>query len=408
MTSKLNVQFLIINCGSSSLKYRIIKMPEELELASGEAQRVGLKTDKQAVIIHNQYDEKSIRIETDMPSHDIAFEKILQLLETKNKKNSKIYFDAFAHRYVHPGNLYKKNIIVREQDIELLSKTMSYAPIHNPTSFKLIQLCHTNYKQIPQYIVFDTTFHKTIPNNQKIYGIPEKWTKKYDLKKVGFHGISHQYVMETTCNYLKKPKNTLKMISCHLGTGGASICAIDKGVSVNSSMGFTPLEGLIMNTRCGDIDLGAVLYLMFHHAISTEEMEKILNKQSGVLSVFESSSDLRDAIQKYSNTKKAKEIVDMYVRRIKKYIGYYMLQLQKTDVLIFTDTLGVEEPFIRKLVCNNMDVFNIDIDNVKNDENKEGILDISAKNSQSKILVIPTNEEVLMAREAWRIASKCK
>ncbi len=392
---------LALNCGSSSLKYRLVLMPDNQELISGEVERVGIKTQKKALIRHKLFG-KTRSIKREIADHGQAFDHVVKLIKQDALINKKIRIDMLAHRYVHPGNLISDTAKITPRLINKLSKTLEFAPIHNPVIFRMITQCIGNYPRIPQYVVFDTSFHKTIPASLATYGLPRDLTRKYHLKKMGFHGISHKYVMHKACEFLKVKENTRKIISCHLGTGGASVCAIDKGKSINNSMGFTPLEGLIMNTRCGDVDLGLVFYVMFKENYSAQIIDKTLNKKSGLFGLFGSSSDLRDIIEKVAKEPRAKVAFNMYIKRIKKYIGFYSLLLKKADVLIFTDSIGVDSLLVREKVVQGFEFFGMRMDKDKNDSYSCGIKDISGKNSQTKILVIPTNEELMIAREAYK------
>lgn len=396
-----NINILVLNCGSSSLKYKVISIPQEKELVHGEAERVGIKTQGVSSIIHTACGRKRV-IETQLSDHTAALSKALELISDDTKKNKSIKFDIIAHRYVHPGKFFIKTTKVNKSVLEKLGETLPLAAIHNPISYKLIEFCHNRYASVNQYVVFDTVFHRTIPPEFSTYALPAKLTKKYGLKKAGFHGISHRYVMEEACRFLGRDKDTQRIISCHLGTGGSSICAILNGKSINNSMGFTPLEGLMMNTRCGDIDPGLVFYIMFKEFIPPDETEKILNKKSGILGVFNVSSDLRDVVNDMPGDKQAKMVFDMYVRRVKKYIGFYSLILKKADILVFTDSLGVELPVLRESICSDLDFLGVNIDKKVNAGYRKGICDISSRGSGTRVLVIPSNEEIMIAREAHK------
>jgi len=283
-----------------------------------------------------------------------------------------------------------------------LKETLPLAPIHNPISCKLIEFCHNDYPEIKQFVVFDTAFHKTIPPEFATYALPLKIIRKYHIRKIGFHGISHRYVMEEACRFLKKNKTLQKIISCHLGTGGSSVTAIEGGRSINNSMGFTPLEGLMMNTRCGDIDPGIVFYIMSKERFSPGEAEKILNNKSGILGVLNSSSDLRDAIGDMDKNPRAKMAFDMYARRVKSYISFYSLILKKADILIFTDSLGTGSPVVRQAICEGLEFLGIRLDKEKNAGYGGGVSDISSRESETKVLVVPTDEEIMIARESYK------
>ncbi len=399
------MNILVLNCGSSSLKYKIIRMPDEQEIITGEAERVGIKTAEISTITHYTYTEKRI-VKVKISNHIEALQKALELINEDHVKDNTVFYNCFAHRYVNAGIYFQKSSRINPDDLTKLKSTFGIAPLHNPICFQLIEYCNNEYSDIPQYIVTDNAFHSTIPKDLATYALPLSLIKKYNLKRMGYHGISHKYVMEESFKYLGKDPETLKIISCHLGTGGSSICAIKYGKSINSSMGFTPLEGLIMNTRSGDVDLGLIFYMMYNNKLSSQETEKIFNKQSGILSIFRKSSDLRDAIENMASDKLGERALDMYIRRIKKYIGYYVVLLQKADVLIFTDSLGVGVPVIRNMVCKGLEFFGIKIDPALSNNYKDGIADISYNDSETRILIIPNDEELMIARDAYQGMSK--
>ncbi|MFA6142523.1 MAG: acetate/propionate family kinase [Candidatus Omnitrophota bacterium] len=401
MKSKRQINILVLNCGSSSLKYKIIRMPDGVEIVRGEAERVGTKSQETPVITHFVFGKKIV-VETSLADHSAALKKVLELITGDVKKNKDVRFDIFAHRYVHPGTFFTKTTKVDKVVLRKLKETLPLAAIHNPIIYKLIEFCSREYAKIGQFVVFDTAFHKTIPPEFATYALPLKVMKKYHIRKIGFHGISHKYVMEEACKFLDKDKSFQKIISCHLGTGGSSICAISNGKSINNSMGFTPLEGLMMNTRCGDIDPGAVFYIMFKERFSSEETESILNNKSGILGIFNSSSDLRDVIKNMGKDSHAKMTFNMYVRRVRTYIAFYALILKKSDILIFTDSLGTGSDILRESICKDMGFLGIDLDGEKNKKYKNGISDLSSPVSETKVLVIPTDEENMIAKEAYK------
>ncbi|MCK9430636.1 MAG: acetate/propionate family kinase [Candidatus Omnitrophica bacterium] len=401
MKSKQSTNILVLNCGSSSLKYKIIRMPGGVEIVRGEAERVGAKTQGKSIVRHFVFGKKRV-VEASLGDHSAALKKALELIADDAKKNKEIKFDVFAHRYVHPGTFFSKTVKVDKVVLRKLKDTLPLAAIHNPIIYKLIEFCYQEYPDIGQFVVFDTVFHKTILPEFSTYALPRKIIKKYHIRKIGFHGISHKYVMEEACKFLKKDKSLQRIISCHLGTGGSSVCAIRNGKSINNSMGFTPLEGLMMNTRCGDIDPGAVFYIMFKERFSSEETEGMLNNKSGILGIFNSSSDLRDVIRDMDKDKQAKMTFNMYVRRVRAYIAFYALILKKTDILIFTDSLGIGSSVLRESICKNMEFLGVKLDEEKNRKYSQGISDLSSLCSESKILVIPTDEENMIAKEAYK------
>ena len=405
MRYKKQINILVLNCGSSSLKYKILRMPDGEEIVRGEAERVGPKTQGASRVTHFVLGRKRV-VEAPLADHSAALKKALELIAEDAKKNKAIRFDIFAHRYVHPGTVFTRTTKVDKGVLRRLKETLPLAAIHNPIIYGLIDFCYQAYADIAQFVVFDTAFHKTIPPEFGTYALPLKVIKKYHIRKIGFHGISHRYVMEAACKFLGKDSSYQRIISCHLGTGGSSVCAINNGKSINSSMGFTPLEGLMMNTRCGDIDPGAVFYIMFKERFSPEETENILNNKSGILGIFNSSSDLRDVIKDIDTDKQARMTFDMYVRRARTYISFYSLILKKSDILIFTDSLGIGSPVLRESICKNMGFLGIDLDKEKNEAYGSGISDVSSPDSETRILVVPTDEENMIAKEAYKEFTK--
>ncbi|MEI7905603.1 MAG: acetate kinase, partial [Candidatus Firestonebacteria bacterium] len=297
MTSKDKLNILVFNPGSSSVKYRLIKMPEEKDLITGEAERVGIKTQGESFISHTLRGKKKT-LKAYMPDHASAFREIMKTLEADTKNDPDLKVGAFAHRYVHPGKLYNKTIKLDRQELKDLKSTFDLAPLHNPVSHSFMEFCGNYPGEVPQYAVFDTAFHAKMPPENYTYAIPEKLALKHGIRRVGFHGISHEFVTAEACKFLKREYRLQKIISCHLGTGGASIAAIRDGSSISNTMGFTPLEGLVMNTRSGDLDISALLHLMDFNNYSIKQADEALNKKSGVLGAYGLSSDLRDVIKK--------------------------------------------------------------------------------------------------------------
>jgi acetate kinase len=397
----LSCRILVLNCGSSSLKYRLYSMPDETELAYGEAERVGIRTANKAFVSHHALG-RSVTFEADIPDHAAALSVVADLVREDFPANGAPSFGCIGHRYVHPGSLFTKTVRVTKDVYERLGRTLSLAPIHNPVIYRLVGALAESEPGIDQYLVFDTSFHRTIPDSLFTYAIPYDLASKLGIRKIGFHGISHQYVMEEACRFLGVKPDTQRVVSCHIGTGGASVCAIERGRSINSSMGFTPLEGLVMNTRSGDVDIGVVLQSMRTRGYSADDMEKILNNKSGLLGLWQSSSDLRDLIPHLDTDTGARRVFDLYVGRIRKYLCYNLLLLKKADIIIFTDTLGAGVPVLREKVCSGLGFLGVGLDPVKNKSPQKGIVDMTGDGSETKVLVVPTNEEVLIARETYR------
>jgi len=396
-----NANIMVLNCGSSSLKYKVLRMPGEIELVAGEAERVGIKTQAEPFVTHRVLG-KSRTVTAKMPDHASAFRKALELIAEDTKEHPEVAVTAFGHRFVHPWTFFDKTTLVDAGAYEKLKKTLPLAPIHNPISYSLIEICHNEYPQIPQFVIFDTAFHTPIPEELRAYALPKRIVKKHGLRKYGFHGISYQFVTTEACRFLGRPYESQKIIGCHLGTGGSSVCGVRDGKSVMTSLGFTPLEGLIMNTRSGDLDLGLMFYLMFRENLSCDAIETLLNKKSGLLGLFGDSSDMRDVVKKRDTDPRAAFALSMYARRVKKYIGYAGLLLERPDILLFTDTLGVGLPVVREEICRGLEYLGISLDKAKNDGYAGGVVDISQEGSETRILVIPTDEEIMIARETYQ------
>jgi acetate kinase len=399
------MNILVLNCGSSSLKYRLIRMPQEVELISGEAQKVGVCSAEGGKIIHCA-EGKTVVHQCQMPDHDAAFRSVRDLIVRSALIDRKYSVDVLAHRYVHPGHHFNSTVRIDESSMARLEKTLPLAPIHNPMTYSLIKSCSEQMPDVPQYVVFDTSFHRNMPPEHYTYALPRDIARRMHLRRIGFHGISHEFVMQEACSFLGRDASTQRIISCHLGTGGGSVCAIENGKSVYSSMGFTPLEGLVMNTRCGDVDPALLFYGMAVDSADHDRALMLLNKKSGTVSLAGFSADMREVLPKIGEDRRAAAAADLYVRRVKRYIGFYLLLLKKTDILIFTDTLGVESPYLRAQICKQMQWAGICINNAKNGAYDNGIADISTTGSQTRILVIPTNEECLIARETYRVAHR--
>ncbi|OGV54553.1 MAG: hypothetical protein A2X45_10090 [Lentisphaerae bacterium GWF2_50_93] len=398
------MKIIVVNCGSSSLKYRIISMPEEKEIAGGEAQRIGPKTAEPSRIIH-RVGEKTETHLVEMRNHAEALEEVRKLLS----RDSSIAPDAFGHRVVHGGGIFSSAAQITAGSARDLEKIKHLAPIHNPPAMEVIYACEKAYPGLPSVAVFDTAFHATIPDFASTYCIPREITEKLKIRKFGFHGTSHQFVAEEAARIMKRPFNEFSAVSCHLGSGGASICAIVNGKSVDNTMGYSPLQGLVMSTRCGDLDPALTLNLLQHFIGSTTDVERLLNTRSGVLGMSGSSADIRDILsmnRKSSGNTRSHHTAEAYLWRIKKYIGSYLAVVGKPDALIFTDTIGETIPQVRWAVCSDMEYFGLKIDAGKNDHADVLPSDVSHKDSSIKILVVATNEELAIARRTYGLLSE--
>lgn len=397
------MNILVLNCGSSSLKYRLISMPAETELAGGEAQRVGPPTAKPSRIIHRVPGQAPQTHIVPMRNHATAFEHVMRLLE----QNTGRIPDAVGHRIVHDGGLFRAHTVLDDSTTAKLETVNDMAPLHNPPAVNLAKACRKLYPDLPQVAVFDTVFHATIPEYAYTYAIPSWITHDLGIRKYGFHGISHQYVATETARLLQRPLNTLNAVSCHLGSGGASLCAIVNGKSVDNTMGYSPLQGLIMSTRCGDLDPAITLRLMALSDGDYQSVEKLLNEKSGVLGLSGKSADIRDALAVVSRSdghiSRPELAAQIYLWRLRKYLGSYLATIGKADAVIFTDTVGETIPLVRWAMCTNMEDFGLILDADRNDSADQLPTDISTAASPIRIFVIATNEELSIARSAFSL-----
>lgn len=388
---------LVLNCGSSSLKYRLLAMPETRELAGGEAQRVGPRTAEPARIFHNQAGKKSVHT-AEMPDHATAFDEVLKLLAQTGAPKP----DALGHRLVHGGARFAGSVIVDAAALRDLQAIQKLAPLHNPPATALIAACRERYPDLPQVAVFDTAYHASIPDYAATYALPTKLTAKLGIRKYGFHGTSHQFVIEEAAKFLGKPRAHFSAVSCHLGSGGASLCAVVNGRSVDNTMGFSPLQGLVMSTRCGDLDPSAALRLLIAAQGNPGAVEKTLNKTSGVLGLSGVSADIRDVLAATTRGTAAdarmQATSQVYLWRLRKYLGAYLATVGRADAIIFTDTIGETLPEVRAAVCADMDCFGVQLDFERNMAGLPLPCDVATAASPTRILVVATNEELAIAR----------
>lgn len=394
------MNIFVLNCGSSSLKYRMLSMPSGEELFGGEVQRIGAMTAEPSRIVHRSEASETVR-QVRISGYGEAFSEVMKDLAA----TSAAHPDIFAHRLVQGGTEFPSNTIIRDDDFESLELIKDLAPIHNPPVVEIIEECRRTYPHIPQAVVLDTAFHSTIPDYAYTYPIPRDVAGELGIRKYGFHGISHEYVTREAAEYLHIPPEEFNAVSCHLGSGGASLCAVVGGKSVDNSMGFSPLQGLVMSTRCGDLDPALILRLIAYSAGDYDKVNDILNKKSGVLGLSGVSSDIRDVIASALNTgnDNAQATLDAYLWRIRKYLGAYLATVGRTDAIIFTDTIGESVPFVREAVCSNMEFFGIRMDEWKNRKLIGYPVDISERESAVRIIVVKTNEEAAIARNAYEL-----
>ena len=398
------MKILVLNCGSSSVKYKLLDMTSKEVLGSGGVEKIGMKG---SFLKHTKQNGEKIILEGEVLEHQLAIEYILGVLtSTKHGciKNME-EIDAVGHRVVHGGEKFNSSVVITDEVIRNIEACIEIAPLHNPPNLAGIFAISDLLPQIPQVAVFDTAFHQTMPEHAYMYGIPYSLYKKYGIRRYGFHGTSHRYVSRRACEFLGLDYNKTKIITAHIGNGG-SITAIENGKSVDTSMGFTPVEGLMMGTRSGDVDLGVVTYLMEKEMISTSATTTLFNKHSGVLGVSGISSDMRDIEKAISEgNQRAKLALGMYEYRIKKYIGSYAAVLNGFDVLVFTGGVGENQTITRERICNGLSYLGIEIDPEINRIRGEELL-ISTSNSRVKVVVIPTDEEYLIASDTMELVSK--
>jgi len=398
------VKVLVINCGSSSVKYQLIDTSNGDVLAKGIVERIGFDD---AVFSHATYkSEKTIRT-LPIKDHDFAIKCVLEGLVDKKTGVIDNLSDirTVGHRFVNGGKYFQESTLVNEAVLDKISRVLDLAPLHNPAHLIGIKACVASMPDTPQVIVFDTSFHSMIPPEAYLYALPYEYYEKYGIRRYGFHGTSHFYVSSRAAQLLEKPYKEVKIITCHLGNG-CSIDAVSGGHAVDTSMGFTPLEGLMMGTRTGDIDAAAILYIMKKEKHSPEEMDTIINKKSGLLGFTGVSSDIREILNLANEgNERARTAIDMYCYRIKKYISAYTGILGGADALVFTAGVGEHSPIIRAKACEGLSCIGIEIDETKNNNATTGETEISTDSSRVKIFVIPTNEEIVIAREAERLCA---
>ena len=388
---------LVINCGSSSLKYQLINMNDESVLAKGLVERIGIEG---SVLKHEKTGLDKVVIEENMENHKDAINLVLKTLVDANYGAVKSLdeIDAVGHRVVHGGEKFANSVLIDDEVIEAMKECIGLAPLHNPPNIIGIEACKELLPTVPMVGVFDTAFHQTMPPVSYIYPLPYELYEDMKVRRYGFHGTSHKYVSERVSQLLGKSLEGTKIVTCHLGNG-ASLTAIKDGKSFDTSMGMTPLEGLVMGTRCGDIDPAIVTFLMNKQNMTAEEVDSLMNKKSGVLGISGVSSDFRDIEgEADKGNMRAQLALDKFTYTVKKYIGSYAAAMGGLDVLIFTAGLGENSAPARKQVCEGLEFLGVEIDDAKNNiRGKEA--DISKEGSKVKVYVIPTNEEVMIARD---------
>ena len=392
------MKVLVLNCGSSSLKYQLIDMENEAVLCIGLVERIGiegsiLKQEKDGV-------EGKYIVEQPMKNHEEAIKLVLDAVVDPTYGGVKDIkeVEAVGHRVVHAGEKFATSVVITDEVEAALKECIDLAPLHNPANIMGIDACKAILPGVPMVGVFDTAFHQTMPKKSYLYGLPHELYTKYGVRRYGFHGTSHKYVSQRAAEMLGKDIKDLKIITCHLGNG-ASIAAVDGGKCVDTSMGFTPLEGLIMGTRCGDIDAAILPFLMRKENLNADQIDAMMNKQSGVYGMTGISSDFRDIEDAAHNgDEKAQVALDAYAQRVKKYIGSYAAEMNGVDAVVFTAGVGENGIDMREMIASNMEFLGMKLDKEANKvRGKERV--ISTEDSAVKILLIPTNEELMIARD---------
>lgn len=395
---------LVINCGSSSLKYQLLEMTTETLLAKGLVERIGIDG---SVITHETIGKEKYVLKTPMDEHNIAIGHVMDALTDpehgaiKDLKEIK----AVGHRVVHAGEKYANSVIISDDVIAALEECAELAPLHNPPNLAGVRACQKLMPGVPMVGVFDTAFHQTMRPEAYLYAIPYEMYEKHRIRKYGFHGTSHKYMAIEASEMLNIDVNDLKLITCHLGNG-ASVSAIKHGRSVETSMGFTPLEGLVMGTRCGDLDPSIVTLLAEKLGVDLDKVTDILNKESGVLGISGVSSDFRDLESAMEEGNKRAELaLKIFAHRVRFYIGAYIAEMNGVDAIVFTGGVGENDAYMRDLICANMGNLGIKLDKEKNKVRGRQAM-LSADDSKVKVMLIPANEELVIARETDELVKR--
>jgi acetate kinase len=396
------MKILVLNCGSSSVKYQLIDIDKCYVLAKGMISRIGMSA---SVLVHKPHDRPEITISGEILDHIVAVEHVIAILLSPNHgvMKDKSEISAVGHRVVHGGEKFPDSALIDKDVMQVLRSCIELAPLHNPHNIRGINACTQLLPGVPQVAVFDTAFHQKMPPFAYIYGIPYILYRKYGIRRYGFHGTSHFYVSRRAARIMRKPIEELRIITVHLGNG-ASMAAVKGGISVDTSMGFTPLEGLLMGTRSGDLDPAIILHVMAREELSLHEANTLLNKHSGMQGISGVSSDMRDIIaESKKGNSNAQLALDVYCYRIRKYIGAYAAAMGGLDVLVFTAGVGENSPVVRRKCCENLEFLGIRIDDEKNEEAIRVETEIQTDDSPVKVFCIPTNEELVIALDTKRI-----
>ena len=393
-------KIISVNAGSSSLKFQLFEMPEETVLTSGIVEKIGFEDAIFTIKVNGEKVKKVLPI----PDHTKAVSLLLEALVEYKIVESLDEIKGAGHRAVHGGEIFKESVPVTDEVVEQFSSLNELAPLHNPAGLIGYNAFKENLPHCKHALVFDTAFHQTMPQESYIYALPIRYYNDYKIRRYGFHGTSHKYVSQRCAELMEKPLEDTKIITCHLGNG-ASITAVDGGKSINTSMGFTPLAGVMMGTRCGDIDPAIVTYIMKKEGLSIEEVNDVMNKQSGMLGVSGISSDARDIEDGFKEGNPAAILTtEVYVNRVINTVGGYYAQLGGADAIVFTGGIGENDTNIRKLICNRLkDAFGIVLDEEINSCSRGKEILLSKPESKIQVWLIPTNEELMIARDTYRL-----
>jgi acetate kinase len=388
---------LILNCGSSSLKFQLIETNNDELIAKGLVEKIGTSN---SIVTYTGVKKNEVREVYEIKNHDVALQRIISYLTDRVRgvigQVSEI--EAVGHRVVHGGEKFSDSVLIDEDVVKIIQECSVFAPLHNPPNLMGIKACSELIKNIAQVAVFDTAFHQKMPAYAYLYALPYAMYEKLKIRRYGFHGTSHSFVSKRAAEILNKDYKKFKVIVCHLGNG-ASAAAIKNGVSIDTSMGFTPLEGLIMGTRCGDIDPAIIPYLEEKEQLSAAEINNLMNKESGLKGISKISSDMREVVEAIEEGSELHKLAfDMYCYRIKKYIGSYYAALDGVDAVVFTAGIGENSGIVRKTICEGLGCLGISIDDEKNKKNE-----LQIGTGKTQVMVVPTNEELAIAHETNRI-----
>ncbi|MBQ9178311.1 MAG: acetate kinase [Prevotella sp.] len=401
------MKILVLNCGSSSIKYALYDMDDRSVMAQGGIERVGMEGAFVKVKLPNG--EKRT-IEHDIPEHTEGVKLIFSLLTDKaiGAIKSLEEIDAVGHRMVHAGEKFAHSVVIDDEVIKAYEECIDLAPLHNPANLKGVNAVRSLMPNMPQVGVFDTAFHQTMPKHAFMYALPYELYEKYGIRRYGFHGTSHRYVSARACEYLGLDYEKQRIITCHIGNGG-SVAAIKNGKCIDTSMGLTPLEGIMMGTRSGNVDAGALVYLQKKLGLSADELSDLLNKKSGMLGISGISSDMREVREAAENgNERAKLAISMYTYCIKKYVGAYAAAMGGCDIIVFTAGVGENQDIVRELVCTDMEYMGVEMDVEKNSKIRAEEAVLSMPESKVKIVLIPTDEELMIASDTMSLVSNMK